>query len=338
MEVTVDLISIIGFTVIFATSLITVLLVEPKIIEFMKKNKHTGIDVHKPDKIEVAESGGLGILIGVSIGTILGMIIFPNMFLSLTSFVLSILIGGAIGYIDDLKPLNAKVKPVLIAGAGLPIILLQTYTPYLRLPFVGHARLFIVYPLLVLLGFSVASNAVNMLDVYNGSMPITTSIVIVTLFIVSLISWNITGILLTLITLGALLGYYKYNKYPAKVFSGDTGSLAVGSAITAIAVLARLEIIAVIAMIPFIINSYEIITSVGGLKERREMKNRPIRLRDDGKLEVTKYKKAPVTLARLVLVKEPLHENEVVNVFGLLTVFSGILAIITFILMSMGIF
>ena len=338
MEVEINIVNILEFMLIFVASLITVLLVEPKIIEFMKKKKHTGRDVHKLEKVEVAESGGLGIIIGIAVGTVVGVLLFPSLFLPLVSFVLSILIGGIIGYLDDRKPLSAKVKPILIAGAGLPIILLQTYVPYLRLPFVGHARLFIVYPLLVLLGFSVASNAVNMLDIYNGTMPLTTSIVTSTLLIVSLISWNVIGILLTLITLGALLGYYKYNKYPAKVFSGDTGSLAVGSAITAIAVLARLEIIAVIAMIPFIINSYEIIVSVGGLKERREIKNRPIRLREDGRLEVTEYKKAPVTLARLVLVKEPLYEHEVVNVFGILTAFSGLLAIITFILMSMGIF
>jgi len=338
MEVEINIINTLEFALIFVASLITVLLIEPKIIEFMKKKQHTGRDVHKLEKVEVAESGGLGIILGIAVGTVVGVLFFPSSFLPLVSFVLSILIGGIIGYLDDLKPLSAKVKPILIAGAGLPIILLQTYVPYLRLPFVGYARLFIVYPLLILLGFSVASNAVNMLDIYNGSMPLTTSIVTGTLLIVSLISRNVIGILLTLITLGALLGYYKYNKYPAKVFSGDTGSLAVGSAITAIAVLARLEIIAVIAMIPFIINSYEIIASVGGLKERREMKNRPIRLREDGRLEVTEYKKAPVTLARLVLVKEPLHEHEVVNIFGILTVFSGLLAIITFILMSMGIF
>ena len=338
MEVVINEANIFEFAIVFIASLITVLVIEPMIIEYMRKKKHTGIDVHKLKKIEVAESGGLGIIAGITTGTVLGIILFPSLGLPLLSFVLSILIGGIIGYIDDMKPLSAKIKPILIAGAGLPIILLQTYVPYLQLPFVGHARLFIVYPLLVLLGFSVASNAVNMLDIYNGSMPVTTSIVIGTLLIVSIISQNVIGIVLTLITLGTLLGYYKYNKYPAKVFSGDTGSLAVGSAITAIAVLARLEIIAVIAMIPFIINSYEIIASVGGLKERREMKNRPIRLRPDGKLEVTEHKKAPVTLARLVLVKEPLYEYEVVKVFGILTVFSGVLAIITFLFMSMGIF
>ena len=56
--------------------------------------------------------------------------------------------------------------------------------------------------------------------------------------------------------LAVLLAFYYFNRYPAKVFDGDTGSLAVGAALGALAILGRIETVVVVALIPHIMNAF----------------------------------------------------------------------------------
>jgi len=216
--------------------------------------------------------------------------------------------------------------------ASLPIIIFGTYVPRPVFPIIGKTRLTIVYPLLIIAGLAVSTNAVNMLDVFNGSMAGTCSILLLTLLISSIILGSNIGILLSAITLGSLIAFFYYNKYPAKIFSGDVGSLTVGAAIATIAVMGRLEIVTVVAMMPHIMN----VASIGGLLERRQIKARPTKVLADGRLAASKDPKAPITLARLILAGGPLYENEVVKVFILLSIYSGVLAILTALLIAWG--
>jgi len=131
------------------------------------------------------------------------------------------------------------------------------------------------------------------------------------------------------ILLGSLIAFYIYNRFPAKVFSGDVGSLTVGAAIGAIAILTRIEIIMVVALMPHIMNAFYGLSSIGRLYERREVKSRPVKLLENGKLTASLDEKAPITLSRLILIQEPLTEKEVFEIIMFLTLASSILAILT---------
>jgi len=297
----------------------------------MRKMTERGVvgrDAHKIDHPLIPEMGGLAILLGLVACTVVGMFIFPDEREMFLSFIGTFMIAGIIGAYDDLKPLNARVKPILTAFAGLPIFLMSTYTPSIVFPFIGGTRLTRVYPLLLPIVMAVTSNAVNMMDPFNGVMAGSSSIITVTLLISALILGKSEGVILSAVLLGVLLAFFSYNKYPSKVFSGDVGSLSVGAALGSIAVLGRLEVVAVVAFMPQIMNAFFGLSTIGRLYERREV-SRPTRLMEDGRMRARADPKAPITLARFILARGPLKENEASMVFMVLSVISGCLALVT---------
>ncbi|MCE7742515.1 MAG: hypothetical protein GOP50_08630 [Candidatus Heimdallarchaeota archaeon] len=319
----------------------------PLLIRFMHKKGKYGIDIHKKEQPKVAEMGGTIILLSVIITSIILIFLVdnPQEKLTLGIFCLTLLIAGIIGIIDDLFRLSGMLKPLLLLIAAIPIIvsgLIVTgiFVPEPLLPFVGQTRLTIVYWILLPFVITVTSNSVNMLDVFNGTMATTSMIVLTFAFFANLIIFELNfqtldlTYVLILMMIGTLLIFWIFNKYPAKVFAGDTGSLTVGAALGIIAILGRLEVVIIIAMIPFIMNAFGIISSVKGLFERGEMA-RPTKMTDDWKIESTGNPKAPITLVGLVIQKGPLHEKNIAKTFNILTLVSGVFALLTAVLIRL---
>jgi UDP-N-acetylglucosamine--dolichyl-phosphate N-acetylglucosaminephosphotransferase len=319
---------------ILATTFITTFLATPVVGRLLKSRGIVGKDVHKASKTEIPEMCGLAILLALTIGVLLTFILFPGADRTAMAFIGTVLIAGAIGFRDDLRPLGPKMKPLLTALACLPILLLQTYDPNPIVPMVGPVRLTIVYPLLIPIAMAVTSNTMNMMDVLNGAMPGTVGVISVTLTVVLLAAGRVEIAALSITLLGAMLAFYYFNRFPAKVFDGDTGSLAVGAALGALAILGRIETIVIVALIPHIMNAFSGLASVGRLYERREIRQRPTRLREDGRMEASSDKNAPITLTRLILTTGPLGEKAIVNRMIVLTVISSILALATYLIMS----
>jgi UDP-N-acetylglucosamine--dolichyl-phosphate N-acetylglucosaminephosphotransferase len=314
---------------VFSLGFIITFILTPIIAKIMKNYNKVGIDIHKVEKPKIPEICGLAILIGTILTAI--FLIFLNIQnkVDYISFILCGMIAGMIGFYDDLKSLRANKKAVLTAFACIPIFLLGTYHPYPILPFIGGVRLTIVYPILIPFAIAIPSNAINMMDVFNGSMTGTCAIISFTMIICLFLVGKFECALLATVLLGCLLAFYFYNKYPAKVFSGDTGSLFIGTSIGSLAVIGNIEVATVVALFPHIMNAFYGLATVGKLYERKDLKIRPTRLLPNNKLDITDEIKAPMTLARIILAREPLEEYKVVRIMILLTLFSSILAIIT---------
>ncbi|MHA1198221.1 MAG: hypothetical protein ACTSQF_02525 [Candidatus Heimdallarchaeaceae archaeon] len=338
--------NIIVYVLSFLIPLILTLVGLPILRHFMLKKGKYGIDVHKEDKPKVAEMGGLMILLSVVITSVILLFLVdtPLEKLRIGAFGLTLLIAGVIGIIDDFYRLSGFLKPVLLLVASAPIIISGlimegVFVPKPQIPIVGETSLTIVYWILLPFVITVTSNAANMLDVFNGSLATTSMIILFFTVFANMIinsdlqTFDITYVLI-LMMIGTLIIFWIFNKYPAKVFAGDTGSLTVGAALGAIAVLGRLEVVVIIAMIPFIMNAFGIISSVKGLFERSEMA-RPTRMTKDWKIESTGDSKAPITLVGLVIQKGPLHEKDVVKAFNILTIVSGIFALVTALLIRL---
>jgi len=276
----------------------------------------------------IPEMGGIAVLAGLTVSVAGAAVLMPEKIGLLASFLATTLIAGVIGAVDDMKTLNAKVKPLLTAFASAPILLMGTYSPYPAFPIVGAVRLTIVYRLLIPFAIAVPSNAVNMMDPFNGTMSGTCSIVTLALLFSSLILGRSDAALLCACLLGPLFVLYYYNRYPAKVFSGDIGSLSIGAALGAIAVLGQLEAVALIAFAPQIMNAFYGLATVGRLYERREV-SRPVSMLDDGRLTASSDPRAPITLARVILARGPLYEYEAARVFMVLASIAGALAVLT---------
>lgn len=321
-----------GSAIIFFVGLFFTYLTVPHVAGWMSRHGIVGVDVHKHSKPAIPEMCGISILVGVSAVTLISIFIFPSYRIKLLAFLLCVLIVGLIGVVDDLRPLGAKTKPVLTALACIPIFLLGAYSPHPSLPLVGATRLTIVYPLLLPFAIAVTANAVNMMDVLNGSMAGTGSIVLGTLAVCLLLSGQYELAVVALGLVGCLIAFFMFNRFPSRVFAGDVGSLSVGAAIGAIAIIGRVEVAAIVTLMPHIMNSFYGLVTVGRLYERRQIEARPVRLRDDGKLEATVEEKAPITLTRIILAGGPLSERNVVKIMFLMTALSSALAVVTFLI------
>ena len=285
-------------------------LVMPSLITRLKKAEIVGKDIHKLTKPEVAEMGGIGILLGFAIAIMVGVYLCPQWQSQLTITLIVILLTGIIGMVDDLIMLSSKEKLILLWIAGLPIMWV---TP----PNVG-----IVYMLLIPIAVSVASNLTNMLAGLNGIetglgiialTSLTFSCIIMNKYDVAIISFSM---------LGALVAFLFYNKYPANVFPGDVGTLIIGACIAIIAFIGRVKIIAFIVLLPNIIDGLLKFYSAG-VMERQNFK--PTQVNEDGQLV------APSTgfnsLIRSIL-KRPMKENQVVHIIWGIGLIFGLLGII----------
>jgi UDP-N-acetylglucosamine--dolichyl-phosphate N-acetylglucosaminephosphotransferase len=246
-----------------------------------------------------------------------------------------VLTAAAIGLLEDFRELNPVLKPGLLALAGIPIVAAGIYTPNPHIPFVGPARLTIVYPLLVLAGFAVLCNAVNSIDVLNGSMAYSSIPPLLALATVAYIEGRLQVLGVALVLAASLAVFLTQNKYPAKVFAGNVGSLFVGAAITYVAIVGRMEVVAIVAMMPQIMNEFHIIYSLRGLKSAKTASVRPV-IVEGGVLRANLEKEAPLTLLRMFSV-EGVSEKAAVNGMLVLSTYSSILSLVTYFLFIRGI-
>ncbi|WP_339227606.1 phospho-N-acetylmuramoyl-pentapeptide-transferase [Oceanobacillus sp. FSL K6-2867] len=123
------------------------------------------------------------------------------------------------------------------------------------------------YALLIIFMLVGASNAVNLTDGLDGLLAGTAAIAFGAF---AILAWYGTGqneaAVFALAVVGALLGFLVFNAHPAKVFMGDTGSLALGGAIAAISILLKMEILLVIIGGVFVIETLSVIIQVISFK------------------------------------------------------------------------
>lgn len=123
------------------------------------------------------------------------------------------------------------------------------------------------YAFLIVFMLVGASNAVNLTDGLDGLLAGTAAIAFGAFGILSWYGsahYDVT--IFTLAAVGALLGFLVFNAHPAKVFMGDTGSLALGASIAAVAILTKMEVILVIIGGVFVLETLSVIIQVISFK------------------------------------------------------------------------
>jgi UDP-N-acetylglucosamine--dolichyl-phosphate N-acetylglucosaminephosphotransferase len=125
------------------------------------------------------------------------------------------------------------------------------------------------------------------------------------------------------------VAFYKFHKFPSKIFPGDSGTLLLGTMYGALAIAGNSEIIGVVALLPAVMNSFLFLASVKRIVEHREVKARPTIVLDDFKLAASADRAAPATLVRLILADGPLGEKEIGYKIFKLAGFTSFLAFVT---------
>lgn len=129
-----------------------------------------------------------------------------------------------------------------------------------------HIELGWVYGLFILFVLVGASNAVNLTDGLDGLAGGLAAIAFIAFSLVSLVvGFEDMGVF-TFILTGALLGFLVYNTHPAKVFMGDTGSLALGGVMAAIAILTHREVTLLVVAGVFVVETLSVIMQVFWLR------------------------------------------------------------------------
>ncbi len=325
--------------IVFAVGFTITIIIIPYLIKIMKRRGHIGIDIHKNLKTEVAESGGISIVIGISFASMFLIIFFPSFFNEILIFVLTVVLSGLIGYIDDRIKLRSRYKLILTIFTGT-LIFLANFLGFIKIesptiPFLGQLRLTVIYPILAPIIVAVFANTVNMLEGYNGEGSGTSIIALCSLFICSIIWNSAEGVLFTIIALAVLIPFYLYNKFPAKIFPGDVGTLSIGALFAGIALFGSLEAAVFCALLIHIFNSFYVLYSVKGFFESSEIlenKSDIILLKND-LIKASNEKDAALTLPRLILAKGPLKEPKLVKNFYIISIICGFFSIITTLLM-----
>jgi UDP-N-acetylglucosamine--dolichyl-phosphate N-acetylglucosaminephosphotransferase len=304
-----------------------------------KARNIVGVDAHKLDKPKIPEMCGISVPITLLVFATIYWMVQNNDGLKLLSYCLVVGSAAIVGAIDDRLKMRGIYKPILTLLCGLPILLVglaypgEVYNSTLHVPIFGSFRLPVIYPLTILVAISVSSNTVNMLDPLNGSMSGGITIVSVGLLIgLVMVGSSPTIIFLYASLAFALLGFYYYNKFPARAFAGNVGQLSIGASIGALAILGKTEIASIVAIFPNIQNSFFFLSKIRRFTEHRKLTVRPTRLLPDGRLSSSEEPQAPLTLVRTILVGRPASELDVVHTIFALFVSSSTLAIITILL------
>ena len=338
-DITWDFFKILSLIIVFFIGFISTYLTLPYIIKFMKKKGYVGYDIHKNARPAVAESGGLSIVIGLTIALIFLMIFFPNISNEILIFLLTVISAGIIGFIDDRMRLRSRYKIVLTLLAG-SIIFIANFFHYVQIdtptiPFLGKIRISLIYPFLIPLIVAIFANTVNMLEGYNGEGSGTCLIASCFLLICGFIFNSAEGVIFAIPVIAVLIPFFIFNKFPAKVFPGDIGTLSMGAMIAGITLFGSLEVSAIIALFMHVFNSFYVISSVRGFLESEDIHSAmdDIILLKDDRIQASDQKKAALTMPRLILAKGPLTEPELTNNFFAISIMCGFFSIIITLLM-----
>jgi len=284
-------------------SFIATLAFLPWLIRSLRGTSAVGKDLNKPGRPLIPEMGGLAVVLGfyVGVGLLVALALdeIPGPFYYAS--LVAVLGAAVVGLMDDMFRIRNRMKALLPFLMAIPlgsVVYASGDTSILGLD-VGLLIL-----VAVPLGITCAANAANMLEGLNGlgaGMGVIMSIGLVA------IAWSTgetQGLYLVFPLLGALVAFLLFNKYPAKVFPGDSMTLFAGAAIAAAAIVAHQKTYGALLFIPMIA---EFFLKVRGRfqGENYGSPDQQGRLHYHGRIE---------SLAHLIMTRRPMKEWQVVLV------------------------
>lgn len=230
---------------------------------------------------------------------------------------------GVIGFLDDsLKIIHKKneglstkqkaflqlIVAFVIAFYAYFNIGTDIYIPFLKISYTLNP---IVYILGVVFYFVAVTNGVNLTDGLDG-LATSITLLVMTFFAMVCFAWHSYELaIFCSILAGALLGFLRYNAYPAQIFMGDTGSLALGGAVASVALILKLPLLVIIVGGIYVLEVVSVIIQVGYFKLTRKRF----------------FKMAPIHHHFEQL---GWHETKVVSVFSIATVVLCLIAFLSF--------
>jgi UDP-N-acetylglucosamine--dolichyl-phosphate N-acetylglucosaminephosphotransferase len=282
----------------FVLAFISTFLLTPFLAKKLEERGIVGVDLHKEEKPEIPEMGGLAVLLGFLLAASLAYIIYRDARI-LAGMVVTSLVG-ILGTIDGLRRLTATQKVISLSAVGLLLI------PFSNPTLFGY-DLGWLYLISIPILFMCACNFTNMLAGFNGLETGTGAMACLALAIIARMNYAFESFFLASAMAGSLLAFLYFNKYPARVFPGDVGTLVIGSVLFSAVILGNLEIPGAIIFLPYILDAALKYFSAGVMTRESQS---PTVIKE-GRLYIPEG--GNLSLPRLLLRKKALKEEEVVH-------------------------
>jgi phospho-N-acetylmuramoyl-pentapeptide-transferase len=193
------------------------------------------------------------------------------------------LASAALGFVDDWtkvakkRSLGVRARTKIAVQAVIAIVLWYVATEKVGLPSELRFRVFdasvdlgVFYPLLIFLVLGGATNGVNLTDGLDGLAAGCSAIVLLAYVAMTNITGQQSMSLVSACLVGACVGFLWFNAFPATVFMGDTGSLGLGGAIAALAVMTQTEMLLLIIGGIFVIEALSVAIQVFAFQRFRK--------------------------------------------------------------------
>ena len=275
---------------IFAISLLMIayfltVLMLPRLIKYLHELKfgqairEEGPQSHMHKK-GTPTMGGISFIIAIVVSLVVAMFLDSANIQYYILFIYTTISFSIIGYIDDMLIVVKKINDGLAPRKKLMLQILFSVIFYMLVTFIykdinyihipvfdynlNISYLYIIFLVFWQTGFS---NAVNLTDGLDG---LATSVTIITTSTLALLAYkenNFPVLVFCLTIVGSLIGFLLFNRNPAKIFMGDTGSLALGGILAAISVILHKEVAFLFIGLVYILETLSVIIQVAYFKK-----------------------------------------------------------------------
>ena len=333
-------------------SFLIAIVILPPLVRKMREGQMVGRDVNKRGRPTVPELGGIATLFAfsISLSLVIGLkkLLDPPPGPAEPPYLAAIavfFIAAMIGLIDDISNVKQRVKALSVLFAALPLLLVHfrdgttwisdvtvQYLPFGIAPIDLTSVYLLFWIAVVPLGVTGVANAMNMSAGYNGlesgQMAVVSASAIGVLFAAGTdpVGATVSSLVLAAVA-GSSVGLYQFNRYPARIFVGDIGTLGLGAALAAGVIMGGIEVYGLIAIAPAYYEAAATFyyTFIRPTPDRRRACRNPV-IRSDGRLSPPEGAEH-YTLAYFLLSRRPMTEKRLVRSILALYAISGLAAI-----------
>jgi len=301
-------------------------------IDFMKKKAYSQyireeVAQMHAYKEKTPTTGGVFIVVSIIIASLIALFMAQETSTRAMIVLMTLIFYSFTGFEDDIKKIKAQQNLGLSARAKLMLQIAVAMLPAFYIIFSNQTQVTFLnfsfdlgwlYPIFVVFMMVGASNALNLTDGLDGLAGSTSFIAFLACSIICFFNNNIDLAIISIAASFSCLGFLYFNKKPAKIFMGDTGSLALGGLLAAIAVMGKFELWLIPIALVFICETLSVMIQVTSFKltGKRVFKMSPIHHH----FELSGW-----------------SENKIVIVFALLTLLTSALAVTIYYLYGMRI-
>ena len=264
-------------TILVFVSFIATVILGLIVVPILKKKKIGQVVREDGPKSHLQKNGTPimgGVIMLIVINIIMAVFVKNNIILVLP--MVATLGFGLIGFLDDFKKLylqnpegmspKAKMLGLFVVTAALIVLYLYvfklgttTIIPFINQPVNLALPVFILFIAFILLG---TTNAVNLTDGLDGLATGVVAIIMTFFTLVALKQQNYEMVIFSSTVVGSCIGFLIFNMHPAKVFMGDTGSLALGGAVAIAAICLKMPLILALVALVCIIDTISVMLQV----------------------------------------------------------------------------